>query len=65
MKTSKLFHSVVILGMALAAEAACSDDKTPAPSPTADGGTTGASSSGNAGDASAASDAFAGWVCCG
>lgn len=45
MNTSKLFHTVVVLGMALAAEsAACSS--TTSPTPTGDAGSSGTATSG-------------------
>jgi hypothetical protein len=56
-KTSKLFHAVVVLGMSVAAESACSNDD---PAPTADAGT--ASSPSTAKDGG--TDAFAGWFGC-
>ena len=80
MNTSKLFHTVVVLGMALAAESACSSETSPTPVADAgsSGGTSGATSggvdsgsggvvdSGTSGAvADASKDAFAGWFCCG
>ena len=44
MNTSKLFHTVVVLGMAVAAGAACSS--TTGPTPVADAGSSGATSGG-------------------
>jgi hypothetical protein len=44
MNTSKLFHTVVVLGMALAAESACSSETSP--TPVADAGSSGATSGG-------------------
>ena len=90
MHTSKLFHTVVVLGMAVAAGAACSSSTEPTPvadagssGATTSGGTSGATSGGTSGATSggtsgtsggvvdsgtvadAATDAFAGWFCCG
>jgi hypothetical protein len=64
MKTSKLFHSVVVLGMALAAEAACSDSTNTPTSSTSSGSSSGADADGGP-LADASGDAFAGWACCG
>jgi hypothetical protein len=47
MHTSKLFHTVVVLGMAVAAGAACSS--TTDPTPVADAGSSGATSGGTSG----------------
>ena len=47
MNTSKLFHTVVVLGMGLAAGAACSS--TTEPTPVADAGSSGATSGGTSG----------------
>jgi hypothetical protein len=47
MNTSKLFHTVVVLGMAVAAGAACSS--TTEPTPVADAGSSGATSGGTSG----------------
>jgi hypothetical protein len=68
MNTSKLFYSVVVVGMALAAESACSSSTTPSPEPTADaGGSNDAATVGDSGahGGDASPDALAGWVCCG
>ena len=47
MHTSKLFHTVVVLGMAVAAGAACSSSTEP--TPVADAGSSGATSGGTSG----------------
>jgi hypothetical protein len=68
MKTTKLFHTVVVLGMSLAVDAACTSETSPSPGPTADAGKSGTSGSSGTADAAvadASTDAFAGWFCCG
>ena len=65
MNTSKLFHTVVILGMSMAAESACSSDSSPAPAPTTADASTHDAGTVSDPDATAAGDAFAGWFCCG
>jgi len=57
MHTSKLFHTVVVLGMAVAAGAACSS--TTEPTPVADAGSTGATSGGTSGSSGNPTDSGA------
>lgn len=77
MKASKLFHAVVVLGMSIAAESACSSDD-PTPTTNADAGKsdstdkTGGADKTDTTDKTASdagskeqSDAFAGWSLCG
>jgi len=63
--SKKLFHAVVMIGLAAGYEVACSDD--PSPTPTADGGTQGGGDAATAptdGGTGGGQDAFSGWAPC-
>lgn len=64
MKASKLFHAVVVLGMSIAAESACSSDD-PEPTPNADAGEKTDAVQANDAGTKEDKDAFAGWSMCG